>query len=592
MPLPASVSSALLSLSTLTPRALKSYAYGTSGFRGPAHTLDAVCMRMGVLAALRSWAIYQARGEAAAAASVSAASAPAPARQCPIVGLVVTASHNAGVDNGVKLVDASGEMMLQSWEAVATEVANAAEDALPRTVEHILERFGLQGVAEASFDKSGPPPRVFVARDTRTSSPKLNDLVLAGARALGAEVQDFGLATTPQLHWVVREANEGRTATLDAYYKQLNSAFRKALACKPDAASSSGSSAVQLPPTVVDCANGVGTHSVGALAPYLKDVLALETRNTNVDDMSGLNENCGAEHVQKGRTLPANFSLNGDRDRKCAALDGDADRLVYFYVSPSGEFRLLDGDKIIALYTTLLRDLLAASGLKDVLRLGIVQTAYANGASTLFMQNQLGVPVCFTNTGVKHLHHRAVEFDIGVYFESNGHGTVVFSHRAHQLINQAVENTKAQGERAPQHLAALCLQSLLDLINQCIGDAVSDLLLVEVALYHRNWCLSDWDALYEDLPSVMLKVLVKDRTVISTTDAERRCVTPAGLQDAIDALVAAAPAGSKPGTRRAFVRPSGTEDVVRVYAEATTREEVDKLAADVCAVTAKLAGGV
>ena len=28
-------------------------------------------------------------------------------------------------------------------------------------------------------------------------------------------------------------------------------------------------------------------------------------------------------------------------------------------------------------------------------------------------------------TGVKHLHHKAKEFDIGVYFEANGHGTVL-----------------------------------------------------------------------------------------------------------------------------------------------------------------------
>jgi phosphoacetylglucosamine mutase len=323
MPLPASVSSALSSLATATPRALKAYAYGTSGFRGPSTTLDAVCMRMGVLAALRSWAILLARGEAAAGPSLSAASAPPAATVCPIIGLVVTASHNAGVDNGVKLVDASGEMMVQSWEAVATELANASEEQFVHTVEQILERFGLVGAAEASFDKSGPPPRVFVARDTRTSSPKLNALVLAGARAMGAEVHDFGLATTPQLHWLVREANEGRTATIEAYYKQLDSSFRKALLYRPAndkvAASSSSSAAAassssasssasspSTPPllsaTTVDCANGVGTHSIAALAPYLADVLPLHARNTNVDDMAGLNENCGAEHVQKGRS--------------------------------------------------------------------------------------------------------------------------------------------------------------------------------------------------------------------------------------------------------------------------------------------------
>ena len=29
------------------------------------------------------------------------------------------------------------------------------------------------------------------------------------------------------------------------------------------------------------------------------------------------------------------------------------------------------------------------------------------------------------STGVKHLHHKAKEFDVGVYFEANGHGTVI-----------------------------------------------------------------------------------------------------------------------------------------------------------------------
>lgn len=53
--------------------------------------------------------------------------------------------------------------------------------------------------------------------------------------------------------------------------------------------------------------------------------------------------------------------------------------------------------------------------------------------------------------------------------------------------------------------------------------------------------------------------------MIDTTDAERRAVTPAGLQEAIDDLV------KRYQKARSFVRPSGTEDVVRVYAEADTQ---------------------
>jgi len=36
-------------------------------------------------------------------------------------------------------------------------------------------------------------------------------------------------------------------------------------------------------------------------------------------------------------------------------------------------------------------------------------------------------------TGVKFLHHKAQEFDIGVYFEANGHGTVVYSGKKPNL---------------------------------------------------------------------------------------------------------------------------------------------------------------
>ena len=43
---------------------------------------------------------------------------------------------------------------------------------------------------------------------------------------------------------------------------------------------------------------------------------------------------------------------------------------------------------------------------------------------------------------------------------------------------------------------------------------------------------------------------------------------------------------------RSFVRPSGTEDVVRVYAESTTQDDADQLAYEVGLVVHKLAGGV
>ena len=88
--------------------------------------------------------------------------------------------------------------------------------------------------------------------------------------------------------------------------------------------------------------------------------------------------------------------------------------------------------------------------------------------------------------------------------------------------------------------------------------------------------------------SVYLSFCRHTTTVIQTADAERRCTAPATMQPAIDALVAAVTA--QPA--RAFVRPSGTEDVVRVYAEAGTQQACDALARDVAAAVHRLAGGV
>ena len=53
--------------------------------------------------------------------------------------------------------------------------------------------------------------------------------------------------------------------------------------------------------------------------------------------------------------------------------------------------------------------------------------------------------------------------------------------------------------------------------------------------------------------------------MIITTDAERQVTAPTGLQEAINNAVKQFPQA------RSFVRPSGTEDVVRVYAESDTQ---------------------
>ena len=164
---------------------------------------------------------------------------------------------------------------------------------------------------------------------------------------------------------------------------------------------------------------------------------------------------------------------------------------------------------------------------------------------------------------------------------------MLFSEAA-LLRLRAAQDAAASQVDARQADALALLLTLPDLINQSVGDALSDALFVSAVLSSQGWTLRDWDALYSDLPSMQSKVLVKDRSIVVTANAERECVAPAGLQAAIDAAVGAV--GSR--LARAFVRPSGTEDVVRVYAEADTPAQAQALALSVGQALFDLAGGV
>lgn len=503
--------------------ACSNFEYGTAGFRMNSALMKPVCFRVGLLAGLLSIQ----RGKA--------------------VGVMITASHNPEEDNGVKIVEPNGEMLESKWESYATLVANALSKDLVSALEGVMSNIS----GDISLNGF-----VVLGRDTRKSSFDLSVDVINGIKCVtGCIHLDYGRITTPQLHFFVTQVNnpkiggEGQLGE-KVYFDYFGKGFK-------DFFSASSPQKINV---CIDTANGIGAVALSKMKNnQYYSLLSIEP--INVGESGGvLNYLCGADYVKMNQKPPLGALEHFENSKVSfhyCSWDGDADRIVYFYFDHEKTFHLVDGDKMAALFCVYVKKLLQESGIEC--KLGVVQTAYANGSSTQFFKG-LRIEPEFACTGVKNLHHSAKKYDIAIYFEANGHGTIVVDDSYWAFL-----------QKSSQSQAKNKLKSFLSFANSTVGDALSDMLLTEAILSDMKLTVEEWDKFYVDLPNIQSKLVVKDKSIFKSTNADRQLDSPAPLQKFIDEQLVGKTHG------RCFVRPSGTEDIVRVYSEAESLDECVEL---------------
>lgn len=411
--------------------------------------------------------------------------------QKKICGIMITASHNIDTDNGVKLIDSNGEMIDKKWQDYATFIVNSEDTYLDENINILKTKHNICEQQTAT---------VIVGHDTRDSSLTLTKECISGLNYVKCNHIYVGYVTTPELHnYVVNSSNYN-------YIKYITCTFNK-----PKNTYS------------IDCANGVGALKL------LNIFSELKANNITLYNIGNnrLNHLCGADYVEKTKSFPINMENIKDGE-VCFSIDGDADRVVVF-TKRNDKLLLLNGDRIAVLFAMFLKNKSPESNI------GIVQTGYSNGASTKYIIENLKLPVKVTKTGVEHLHNEAKNYEKGIYFESNGHGTILGYER-------------------------LC---------QYTGDAIANIFLI-MEILDNYISFSEWVNMYTDLPSKQTKVHMKCKFKLS--EDETRCIEPEGLQQKIDNILCCYESA------RGFIRPSGTEqDTVRIYVEAVDELYVDQI---------------
>eukprot|EP00796_Vickermania_ingenoplastis_P010131 gene10131-7090_t len=550
----------------------RSLSYGTAGFRTTGKILPPVAARVIVIAALRGcWH----RQKVKVGGDVVN------------MGIMITASHNPHEDNGFKIIDYNGGMLDSSWEHWCTQAVNSVSgEHFVKVVQQCCHTELRLEVDQLVYEGL----HVIIGTDTRATGRTIADAATDILHHLNISSTLFEHVSTPQLHDIIVQRNTtgSRDVSPDAFEKKLLLNFDQMMrVCTGP--KKHDEKKVHL---VIDASNGVGAlvlqrmlklsetfHECGNVLHRYFDVTLL---NADVTHPEGLNHECGADFVNRHRKPSRSMTDFGSRcasdayaDTHFYCLDGDADRIVALDYS-DGQWTLMDGDRLSILYAVFLHELLGTKVISK-LDVGIVQTAYANGASTAYVKDELHLKAFLAATGVKNIHPIAEARDIGVYFEANGHGTVLFNNNK---IMQALAEEPIERDRV-----CTVVDVMQKLWSQVCGDAVGDLLMCEVAFKLLNMKFKDLRMLYTDRPAMQIKVDVPFPKRIKTTPEETRAVEPVGLQEELDRLVDEIRAeliGTEAPYARCFARPSGTEAIVRVYSETSTEATCKKLSDRAC----------
>lgn len=365
----------------------------------------------------------------------------------------------------------------------------------------------------------------------------------------------------------------------------------------------------------VDCSNGIAALKIQKFGDLLKLLNKnMVTFNCIKEESNILNYICGAEYIHRVKKAPLNTPIDKENNKYCS-FDGDADRILYFFFEDTQTLNnkinetndkkekteinqerqqivVLDGTKIIVLLLKAIIHILSFIKLNSMeykkkeediekLNINIIQTAYANNAYIQYVKKlkeeatkkyeifkYININLLFTKTGVKHLERVARNASIGIFFEPNGHGTIYTNRK--ELVNWST------CLNIQKNVFFITLQKYLYLFSQSTGDAMINFIAIELTLSLLNLTIQEWNNFYNCYSSSYINVKCSKATLPNFKphpEHEMFLIHPETLQTEIDRIVFEIDKENG----RCFIRPSGTEPLVRIYAEAQDEHKKNKI---------------
>jgi phosphoglucosamine mutase len=394
---------------------------------------------------------------------------------------------------------------------------------------------------------------VFIGKDTRRSGDMLFSAIASGITAMGYDVIDLGIATTPEVAYLAKKYNALCGIVISASHnppeyngiKFFSSKGYKLSDDVEEEIESFFDSDIELSnPTLT---GRILTSNIyeNDYIDYLKEVAKISMKGKKVvidagngaayklskelytslgadvvmlnDSPDGVNINmdCGATKPE----ILARYIKENDADFGFT-FDGDADRCLM--ADNNGE--ILDGDEIIAIMSKYLFE-------NKMLNNNLVVTTVMSNQGLEKYLNSLSIKLLRASVGDKYVLQEMLENDAYLGGEQSGH--IILRHFA------------------------------------TTGDGLLTSVMMSKIIMDSNKPLSEIRTRMTIYPQYLLNVPVNDKSLVNDKDYRSR------IEHYSDKL----------SNGRLFVRASGTENKIRILVEGENMEEIVKIAKDLAEET-------
>lgn len=392
-------------------------------------------------------------------------------------------------------------------------------------------------------------PRVFVARDTRISGEMLESALVAGLLSVGIEVYKLGVLATPGVSYLVRTENASAGVMISASHNPAldngikffgNDGFKLADDQELEIEALLDAEEDTLPRpsaeglgTLVDYPEGLRKYekflvSTGVNLAGMKVALdtangaaSVSARDVFLDlqaDISVIGEQPNGLNINDGigSTHPEKLQelVKETGSAVGLAFDGDSDRLIA--VDENGD--IVDGDKIMFIIGKYLSE-------KGLLAQNTIVTTVMSNLGFHKALDQHGINKAVTAVGDRYVVEEMRQSNYNLGGEQSGH-VIIMDY-----------NTTGDGQ-----LTAIQLTKVMKETDMSLSE-----LAAQVTIYPQK--------------------LVNIRVDNSMKHKAMEVPAIAAIIEKMEAEMQ--------GNGRILVRPSGTEPLLRVMAEAPTDEEVD-----------------